>query len=447
MSLAVLAAESRRYWDNCKKSSEALQADSLRLFRRTVKRAWKTSAFYRTWYASCGICPADLDTATPEQLPVLTKQAVRENFAQIAAVPLRRLPDGTLAPAAGTAVLAHTSGSTGRPCPFLYSPGLMTRMEANFVRLSNWGGDHFVGFGDLPIRSLHVASVGRGYASSLLLTSGLKKYHAQSVVLDVSQPLQSWRAALGDFQPNFISGYPSCIALVAELQRRGEISLHPKKIISGGEPLSPAHMRELQTLFGADVVNYYGCTEALLVGAGASWCEGLYLFDDLNYTELDSAGRLILTPFFNPAFPLIRYQMNDVLEGFRRGSDGGVLPFTHIDRVAGRAEELLWFTRSDGTQDFLHPLVLDDLAAPGLLQYQFVQRGGAAFLLRCVAEPPQRQAIEAAARQQIGAMLRRKHLENVAWQLVFTDRLETDAATGKAPMILRDGGVTAGAAQ
>lgn len=439
MSLMRLAAESRHYWNNCKKSSEELQAESLRLFRRTVKRAWRTSSFYRAWYRSCGLAYADLDAIPPEHLPVLTKQMVRDHFDDIASVPLRTAADGARVPVKGTALLAHTSGSTGKPCAFLYSPGMMTRMEANFVRLSNYGGEQFVGFGDLPIRSLHVASVGRGYASSLLLTSGLAKYHARSVVLDVSQPLQSWRAALGDFQPNFISGYPSCIALVAQLQRQGEIELHPKKIISGGEPLSDAQMQELHSLFGADVINYYGCTEALLVGAGASWYDGMYLFDDLNYTELDDRSRLILTPLYNPAFPLIRYQMNDILEGFRRGDSRAALPFTHIDRVVGRAEDVLWFVREDGTQDFLHPLLLDDLDVPGLVQYQFVQRSDTDFLLRCVADTAHRQAVEEAARRQIGTMLRRKRLENITWQLVFTDHLELDAATGKVPLIVRAG--------
>lgn len=442
MSLAGLAVESRRYWDNCKKDSDALQAQSLRLFRRAAKRAWRTSPFYRSWYASLGITADVLDTIEPSALPVLTKAQVRANFRGIAAVPLTDGPDGQPLPRRG-AVLAHTSGSTGKPCAFLYAPQLLTRAEANFVRLSNYGGDHFVGWGDLPIRSLHVASVGRGYASSLLLTSGLRKYHAESVVLDTAVPMESWRATLGGFQPNFLSGYPSCIALLAGLQEAGQICLHPKKVICGGEPLSPEQMARFQALFGADVINYYGCTEALLLGAGASWYEGLYLFDDLNYTETDEAGRLIVTPLYNPAFPLIRYRMNDILEGFSRGRNGAPLPFTHIDRVVGREEDLLWFTGPAGKRDFLHPLLLDDLDADGLLQYQFVQQDDTHFLLRCVAVPGQRAAVAAAVQAQLDTMLRRKGLENVRWQLVFADRLAADPAAGKVPLVCRAAGAPA----
>lgn len=434
--LITLTAQSVRYWNSCHHSAEALQAQSLRDFRAAVRHAWRCSAFYRELYRAAGLEYGDLAAVRPEQLPVIDKNDVRAQFARIAAVPLRADAAGELRPLPGTAVEVHTSGSTGKPCRFLYAPRTLTVMEANFVRLSNIGGSHFVGFGDLPIRSLHVASVGRGYASTLLLTSGLKKYHAQSLVVDTAAPLETWRARIGDFQPNFISGYASCVALVAALQEKGELSLHPKKIITGGEPLTRAEMQRMAALFDADVINYYGCTESLLIGAGASWCEGLYLFDDLNYTEVDADGRLLLTPLRNPAFPLVRYRMDDVLEGFARGSDAAPLPFTHIDRILGRAEELLWFRNAAGRRDFLHPLFLDDLDAPGLAQYQFEQRSDTSFVLRCVAPGVDAAALEAQLRAQLTEMLRRKQLENIQYTVEFVDRIPPDPRSGKVKLIL-----------
>lgn len=437
VSLAGLTAESIRYWQNCKRSPEELQALSLRLFRAAAQRAWRQSSFYRARYTQAGVQYGDLCTILPRQLPVLTKADVRGHFADIAAVPLHKGADGALRPSPSRALLAHTSGSTGAPCPFLYAPHLLTAMEANFVRLSNVGGSHPVGFGDLPIRSLHVASVGRGYASSLLLTGGLKKYHAQSVVVDAALPLESWPAAIGDFKPNYLSGYPSCVALVAELQRRGELALHPHKVITGGEALAEEEMHRLAALFDADVINYYGCTEALLVGAGASWYSGMYLFDDLNYTEVDERGRLLVTPLHNPVFPLIRYCMNDVLEGFSRGSAGRVLPFTHIDRIAGREEDLLWFRTPGGGMDFLHPLFLDELSAAGLEKYQFVQQDDTHFVLRCVWDGEARANAQSAVCAQVNAMLRRKGLCSVQYRVESVERLLPDPATGKTPLTVR----------
>jgi len=187
-------------------------------------------------------------------------------------------------------------------------------------------------------------------------------------------------------------------------------------------------------------------TETLLVGSGFSWCSGMYLFDDLNYTETDAEGHLIVTPFYNPAMPLIRYRTNDILEGFRQGelpaSKTGIekngerlLPFSHMDRVAGRDEDLLWFSRADGSRDFLHPLFLDDLAAAGLLQYQFVQQDEGHFIIRCVTAPGTAPAeMEAEVRAQVDQMLAKKRLSHLVYQIEFPERLYPDAKSGKVPL-------------
>ena len=66
--------------------------------------------------------------------------------------------------------------------------------------------------------------------------------------------------------------------------------------------MTRAQMNELAEVFGGDVINYYGCTESLFIGAGSSWYDGIYLFDDVNYLETDAMNRLIITPLVNPAF-------------------------------------------------------------------------------------------------------------------------------------------------
>jgi len=282
-----LICDSLKYNHHCRWSRDDILKLSIRQFRSTVKRAYIRCPFYRELYASSGIAYEDLSVLEPSDLPIIDKAMVRANFDRIAAMPLHKEPEMEegehfrLLP--GIGYLVHTSGSTGKPCSFLYSKGAVTALEANFVRLSIDGGKNAVTFGDFPIRSLHVASVGRGYASMLLAQNGLKSYHAKSVIVEASTPLAQWKDKIGDFSPSYLSGYPSCIELVAEMQQAGQISLRPKKIITGGEPMGKEEMERLSELFGADVINYYGCTESILIGAGASWYNGIYLLDDLNY--------------------------------------------------------------------------------------------------------------------------------------------------------------------
>lgn len=412
---------------------------SMRLFRRTVISAYLRSPFYRDFYASLGIRFRDLSRLDPSDLPVIGKETVRHNFDRIATFPYKKAgPEGDerdrLLPGLGYHV--HTSGSTGKPCSFLYSRSAVTALESNFVRLSIAGGENRITFGDFPIKSLHISSVGTGYASMLLAQNGLKSYHAKSIIVDASTPLEEWPNKIAGFSPNYLSGYPSCINIVAGMQQAGKLSISPKKIISGGEPMGKEEMSRLSKLFGADVINYYGCTESILIGAGASWYDGIYLFDDLNFLETDCRNRLIITPLVNRAFPLIRYQLDDIVEGFTKDTVSP-LPFTRIDRVAGRVEELLWFENEKGRKDFLHPLFLDDLDVEGIEKYQFEQIGKSAFIIRCITSSENVAELEKDIRRQIDGMLRGKTMMNVKYRVEFVDRIAPDPVSGKIKLVIK----------
>jgi phenylacetate-CoA ligase len=440
--LTGMIRDSRAYDRHNHRNIEENESESLLLFWKRVREAYQRSSFYRDLYRAHGIGREDLGHMRPDQLPVVTKDMVRAEFTRISQIPpvLAHTPikDRGVKLLPGIGYLVHTSGSTGRPARYLYSNDAVTAMEANFVRLSTAGGRYIISFRDFPIRSLHIAAVGSGYASMLILKHGLRDYRCESILIDAGTPLDSWPQKIGTFQPNYLSGYPSCIRLAAQLERQGRIDIHPRKIITGGEPMTRAQMNELAEVFGGDVINYYGCTESLFIGAGSSWYDGIYLFDDVNYLETDAMNRLIITPLVNPAFPLIRYQMNDIMEDFTRDYVPP-LPYPHIRRIAGRAEDLLWFDNEDGRRDFLHPLFLDDLDVQGIEQYQFVQDSSTRFTIRCVSSQPDHAALEAAARRQIDGMLNKKRMGNVAYAFVFPDHLDPDPRTGKIRMVLSAG--------
>lgn len=435
-----LIRDSLKYYSHFHRTRAEIQALSLRLFHEAVKQAYIRSPFYHDLYSSLGIRYRDILHIFPSDLPIIDKETVRPNFDRIATIPVHKDPDSDgnvafrLLP--GIGYLVHTSGSTGKPCRFLYSKSAVTALESNFVRLSIGGGRNSVSFADFPIKSLHVSSVGRGYASMLLAQNGLKSYHAVSLIVDASTPLKEWKEKIGAFSPSYLSGYPSCVNIVAEMQEKGQLHLHPQKVITGGEPLEKSGMDRLSQVFGADVINYYGCTESILIGAGASWYDGMYLFDDLNYVETDSRNRLIITPLVNRAFPLIRYRLDDMVEGFTQ-EYVQPLPFSHIERIAGRVEDLLWFKNEKGKEDFLHPLFLDDLNVVGIENYQFEQTGEASFIIRCIAFKEDTAKMEKETQKQIDQMLRKKCMTNVRYQVVFVDRIASDPASGKTKMVIK----------
>lgn len=447
LSLAYLGLKLLRHnkWPR-----EKIESYARARFRRVVEHAFHNSRFYRELYRSVGITEKDLACLEPSDLPIIDKDVVRTNFEDICTV--KHLPadlrpqaeeqhgeqgvqDSGLIVKLGRYTLVHTSGSTGKPCNFLYSDSAITQVLANMVRLSI-GGETKIGLGDFPVRVLFVASVGRGYASTTLVLNGIKKYNAKSLILNVQDPLESWPEKIQEFDPNYLAGYPSCVQLVADMQAKGSLHIRPKKVITGGEPLTAEKARYFQEVFGCDIINYYACSESLALGAGASWYDGIYLFDDMNYCEVDEFGRLIVTVLYNEAFPLIRYRLNDVVVGFTR-NPVGPLPYTRIDKVIGRSEDMMWFRNPLGKWDFLHPLFIDDLNVPGIKEYQFVQVDEVSFRLRIVPEPGATgESLTEKARDQVNAFLARKNLSNVKFSVDLTGTLDVDKVSGKAKLVV-----------
>lgn len=423
-------------------SRERVLAYSEARFRKIVSYAYAKSPFYRELYEACGIREQDVAEIDPGELPIIDKKMVRDNFARIAVdfsekVDWRKHTTGeNLVLLAGKQILVHTSGTTGRPANFLYSEEALIEVVANFVRLSI-GGSNGINLRDFPIKVLYVASVGPGYASVCLAFRGIKEYHAKSLVLNVQEPIKLWKERINKFNPVYLAGYPSCVTLIADMQARGEINIRPKKIITGGEPLAAETKEYYSDVFGADVIDYYGCSESLLIGAGSSWYEGIYLFDDMNYVEVDPSGRLIITPLYNRAFPLIRYRLDDVVKGFNRYYSGP-LPYTHATKILGRSEEMMWFRNVKGNWDFLHPLFIDDLEVPGIKEYQFVQQDESSFTVKVVLEPGAfAEDVLGAVRTQISSFLEKKQLSNVSFEVQIVDALEKNPVTGKGMLVLK----------
>lgn len=127
----------------------------------------------------------------------------------------------------------------------------------------------------------------------------------------------------------------------------------------------------LESAFHLRVVNFYGASESLALGAETDPAEGMLLFDDMNVIEADENG-IYLTCLYNFAQPLIRYRLSDRLA---LHSPQGRYPFTRAGGLLGRNEDLLWFEDTAGNREFLHPLAVEGFCINGLLDYQFRQTG------------------------------------------------------------------------
>lgn len=117
--------------------------------------------------------------------------------------------------------------------------------------------------------------------------------------------------ALNKLNPDVVTGYPTGIGMLAEMQLSGKLSVKPRAVICGGEPIKPETEELIQEVWGSELINYYAASESLILGVERTDLKGFYLFDDVNYIEFGD-DHILLTNLYNYTQPLIRYRMNDI---------------------------------------------------------------------------------------------------------------------------------------
>ncbi len=118
-------------------------------------------------------------------------------------------------------------------------------------------------------------------------------------------------------RPRYLDGF------VTDLCRLGEaVCLEPGLVgcvVTTGEMLYPRQRSELESRFGARVVEYYGSNE---VGSLAFECEYgvrhvtdehviVETLDEAGQPVIGSPGRIVVTDLDNTAMPLVRYELGD----------------------------------------------------------------------------------------------------------------------------------------
>lgn len=422
-------------------SREQLEAEQAAKFRKLVRLVYKRSPFYRALIRERSL---DLDRCRPCDFPVLTKQIVAENFDEM--LTDRRLSRARIEEFLshshdpgelldGRFHVLHSSGTSGTVGHMVYSHQAWIKGGSQMLRV-------------LPLRlrtRVAFAAAARGHyaGASLLVTGnyGTNRLFFDVRTYDVSRPMDQLIAALNEFQPQALTGYAGVLERLAEAQEDGALRIRPELIVSGAEPLRPRCRTFLQNTFGAPVVNAYASSEHLFMALTLPGSDGMYLLEDDLIFELHDEFTCV-TNLFSDTLPLIRYQMDDVL--IPQQDATGRYPLTKIRDLVGRSEDSPVFLNRDGVEDFIHPSLIGELLVPGLKSWQIQLIDRTAFVFRARFEPgrsrEQKQAIRHEIREQLGAILAEKRMDNVDFDIEEVDRLRLDPASGKTRLILKANG-------
>lgn len=266
-----------------------------------------------------------------EKLPVVDKQEIVKNSRDIS-INARNL------------IELKTSGTTGSGLKLTttrYAESIMwsffKRYRARFgINSSDWCG-YFCG------RTLKKPD---DFISPNYRVNYLGKQIMYSCYHLCDSSVESYVKSLNEYQPPWIHGYPSFLALLSNLalEREMKLKYKPKAVTLGSESVSLQQREKIYSFFGVEPSELYCQTEGV---AMISECEFGHLHVDeefslVEFSRLDENSELyevIGTSFYNESFPLFRYNTGDIVELSNEHCrcGGGRM----IKTIDGRKEEYL----------------------------------------------------------------------------------------------------------
>jgi len=430
---------------NTKKTKNQIKKIQEKKLRNLIKFAFDNSEYYNKLYTSAGIKRENLDNIDIKKLPAVNKFDVLNNFDKLITckdITQKELSDFDNNKSLddklckGKYHIVHSSGSTGKPAYFLYDKNAWNKMLSGMLRGALWDMSLFdiLKFVISRPKIMYVAATDGRYGGAMAVGDGIEGIGASHLFIDINTPLNEWVDKITEFKPNVIIGYPSAIKILGELAEKGEILISVLRLVSCGEPLSSGLREYFERVFNTVVVNYYGASEALILGAETDNKDGMFLFDDMNYFEIIN-DKMYVTCLYNFAQPLIRYEISDKLN--IKNDELSKYPFTKVETILGRDEDILWFENKNEEKEFLHPLSVEGFSLGGMKDYQFIQKNNKGFELIIEADENKKEIIKEKMTENVNRLLNEKNLDNVEFYIKFTDRIMPDKISGKKRLTIQ----------
>ena len=307
----------RKEWDLMNRMDMVSEEDLIALqnqrLQALVRHCYENVPYYTRLFDSLKLEPSDIRTREDlQKLPILTKQMVRDNYADLISkdIHIRNYQN------------ASTGGSTGTPMQFKKDVGTWNMAWASSFRAWEWYGYHLgekmmtLG-GNSLVKKRKILTPKDIF--DIVIMRNMKRSSAK---IDDTALMQHYNAYM-NYKPSALRGYASSFAVFARYIERNNLPIHPIKVIlTTGEILMPEYREIIERVFQCPVYDEYGAGDG---GVNAHECplkDGLHISEERCVVEItDKDGNVLkdgeigyvtATDLGNYAFPFLRYQVGDM---------------------------------------------------------------------------------------------------------------------------------------
>ncbi len=311
-----------------------------------VTHSKKYSAFFRKHYSEI-----DENNFTLEDLPPVSKPELMQCYEDWVTDPdvtydgvIRYVssPIETRGPYLGKYAAIMTSGTSGVPMPMVRdSCHNIVHGALMQTRLLRGIDEHLSDPKYNKIAAItFVDPAVSSYSSFLKIKTLNPEYSDNMLAIPIQDGSERMIEKLNEFQPDFLTAYPSIMGPLVNAAEEGKLSIHPKAIGFSAEVLSLETYRRVKAVFNCPVLNNYCSTEG---GEAAMSCDAgnLHINDDWVIIEpVDRNGNPVkdgewsegvyITDLSNYVQPIIRYYMSDSVKVTRTCECGAHFPVMDI---------------------------------------------------------------------------------------------------------------------
>jgi len=330
-----------------------------------------------------------------EEIPIISRRDLVDNYAEIQA---RKVP-----PSHGRSWTMESSGSTGQPVKVTYNNLFASTNRPFNWRVEKW---HDLDWSQTLItrnKEISLEEYPDGRSGGPWGPPWERASQAgRQVEVGRKTPPEQLLRFFHERQPAYITCGPNALHMMTLEARRLGLTIHFRAAFSHGERVTDEAALMARKTFGTPLFERYSSREAGRMAHQCPHQNGLHVNAEKVLVEIVDengracppgvSGRVVVTPFYNTASPLIRYEQGDIAVFGAPCACGRTLPV--IANVLGRMSAIFRHPNGSARHRY-YPETAREKLRCGL--WQIAQVGPLDFEVRYVPNDWDEPADEAAA--------------------------------------------------